>query len=398
MRKQLAVAATGAMLTALLPLGSTALADGQPPQIIAGTLVDDQGSPVAASITVRVEHSTPEGDVETPIATGFTTPSGQFIIRGGLGNTPATLNPDGSVQLEVDAQANGQDRLFTLAATPPNPTVGRPDWTWGDAADPSLLPPQANANAQAHQPLSGLRLDSGSTLDAATTNTTSTASVCDCCGGISAQYIWKNMDEWTWRSPPVMHFTLLERTWWKYTWTSTAQTQIGIAVETPTVENYSEGLSYSQLQNYSTSEGPFKHDTNYWNGTARMEWRFRHQKQVCRITYASGASQDTPTGYYRWKAWNFTGGNSGPSDSFGYACNYSSHHDTTITAPLTTSNGYTELFKGWFNIAGVNLNASQTTSGATALTAGVKAGYAKARICGDGAAPAWAPLFWEEPL
>ncbi len=318
------------MLTALLPLGSNALADGQGPQIIAGTLVDGHGSPVAATITVSVEHSTPEGDVETPIATGVSTPSGEFNIRGGLGNAPATVNPDGSVQLEVDAQANGQDRIFTMAATPPDAQHGRPDWTWGEAVNPDMLPAkaqapglpdQANAQAQAHAPLSGLQLNAGTTLDAATSNATMTTSSTSSCSGSGANYIgttyvWKNLNAWKQRMVPIMHYILDGRTWDKYTWQTTEKTKIGVAIMSPS-STYGGGLSYSQQQDTSSGVGPVDINQDYFIGTEKVNWNFRKQRRYCRVLYTN-YNVDTATDTYRWKAWAFLGGNGHPSDGVVY--------------------------------------------------------------------------------
>lgn len=407
--RKLAVAATTAMLTALLPLGSTALADGQGPQIIAGTLVDGQGAPVAASITVSVEHSTPEGDVETPIATGFSTPSGKFIIRGGLGNAPATVNPDGSVQLEVDAQANGQERIFTMGATPPAPAAGRPDWTWGDVVNPDMLPAQAqapglpnqvNAQAQAHAPLSGLQLDTGTTLDAATSNATVSPSSTSSCSGSGANYIgftyvWKNLDTWAQRMVPIMHYQLDGRTSDTYEWDTTNKTEIGVAIMSPS-QTYAGGMSYSEQESGSTGVGPVNINTNYFIGTEKVNWNFRKQRKYCRVLYTN-YHVDTATDTYRWKAWELLGGNGHPADNTVYNCNWSQHYDQRIQDPFYTRNGYTKVYKGGFNLAGIGLNASQETSTEHKQTISVRhaQGYTYARICGYNNYPAQAPLAFE---
>lgn len=404
MRKQLAVAATAAMLTALLPLGSSALADGQGPQIIAGTLVDGNGSPVAADITVSVESAVSGGDMLTPIAHGASDQSGVFDIHGALGNAPATVNPDGSVTLEVDAVANGNTRLFYIDATPPDAQSGRPDWTWGDVVDPNMLPTQAaaaglpsqaDAQAQEHSPLGGLQLDTGDTL-AAQPNTMTTASSTSCDAGLNAHIVWLDNGNTTRRNAPIMHFTVKRRMGINYDWATTKESKSGIAVNWAG-SDYGGGLSYEQTQ--TTDHSLHASHDSAWNGWLKINVQYNQQYRWCQYIDPYGVMRRyrmDGDNVNRWVPDHWTLGTAQPTDSLVYNCG--SGDAVYIATDVTTGSGDTKVYNNTFTVANVKLDASQTTSTNHQETAVLDRGYAKAHICGSGSDPSYSSLFWEIPM
>lgn len=192
---------------------------------------------------------------------------------------------------------------------------------------------------------------------------------------LPAYYVWKNLNTWKWRYAPIVHFTLRKRT----------------------RMTYSEGLSFLHTQSTRSGVGPFTRKSDWYNGTEKVEFRFRRQRKVCRVIDEVGYPHDTPTDTFRWKPWNFTGGNKPVTDSTYYKCNYDKHYYTYISDPISTTNGHSMKYGASFNIVGVKLSAMQTTGTSEELSASVKSGYSRAVICGHGGAPAVAGLFWEEP-
>lgn len=403
MQRKLAAGATAALLTALLPLGATAHADGQGPQIIAGTLVDGHGSPVAADITINVENAVRGGDMLTPIAHGTSTPSGDFNIHGTLGDAPSTLNPDGTVSLEVDAVSNGHTRLFYIDATPPDAQAGRPDWTWGDVVDPNMLPTQAAAaglpsqadpQAQAHAPLGGLQLNTGDTLAQPATMTTS--STTSCTSGLNAHIVWLDNGNTDRRNTPIMHFTVKRRLGLDYYWGTTNNTKLGIAVNW-SGSNYGGGLSYEQTQTTDHSLNT-SHDSA-WNGWLKINQQYNQQYRWCQYIDPYGVVQRyrmDDNSVNRWVPDHWTLGTAQPTDSMVYNCG--SGDAVYIATSVTTGSGDTKVFNNQFTVANVKLDASQTTSSNHQETAVLDRGYAKAHICGDGSDPSYSSLFWEIPM
>jgi hypothetical protein len=155
--------------TTMSPAASEDPAPNGDPQLMSGSVVRPDGTPAkTADLTVYVETQTEFGSLSTPIAEGRTTPTGKFIIYGNLRDqrardavAEATRNPDDSVFLEVVVREGVDERYYNLDAVPP--TAGKPDWTWGDVADPNLLSPDAAAdhNSLARRPLTNLVLPLG---------------------------------------------------------------------------------------------------------------------------------------------------------------------------------------------------------------------------------------------
>lgn len=113
-----------------------------------------------AELVVHVANTTDTGTDLTPMAEGVTDDTGSFELHGALGEAPYSLNPDGSVQLEIMVTDPAADtiRFVLLNALPP--AENRPDWTFNQTPDPAVLPEPAAAQAseRAYGVISGLSL------------------------------------------------------------------------------------------------------------------------------------------------------------------------------------------------------------------------------------------------
>jgi hypothetical protein len=151
-----------------------------------------------------------------------------------------------------------------------------------------------------------------------------------------------------------------------YSWTTSAETQLGVTIVPSLGTNYAGGVSYSAKNETSMTISPDW--PNNTEKTAMAEWRYRKMQAWCPDRPAAPHGPVTP-GYplslWKWKAWR-------PD---GYTKANKSTHVTIncmkrgpVAFETTLRKKHTETFNSWFSVAGVGLQSSQTQSDDTSVT------------------------------
>jgi hypothetical protein len=407
----------GSGLTATTTISPAASEDPAPngdPQLMSGSVVRPDGTPAKmADITVHVETQTESGSLSTPIAKGRTTPTGRFIIYGNLRDqraqdavAEATRNPDDSVFLEVAVREGADERYYNLDAVPP--TAGKPDWTWGDVADPNLLAAEAAAdhNSLARKPLTNLVLPLGGPGADTMQGKVLTeqggplaedlalmSHKADCSSTQISRWVWVSDTKKT-RWVPLHMETQRNRTSMKYVWNSTGKTKLqmvyGVAGDFKGTA-YKAGLSFSAENatgiSYSKTLGNANNTpTRARYSTTQALWSVWRQKKQCANTYTDPNSGAFTVGEWhdttlrreklrRWEGDVRTG-------EFGdyWYCNYD--YRSRVDGPIEIKRDKTTVWGSYVEIAGLRVDGSQTNTAGHTLTIWPSGGFAKMAVCG----------------
>jgi hypothetical protein len=382
------------------------------------------------------------------LAETTTDADGAFTLTGPL-DVPVSKNPDGSVQLEILVLTDELARFYYVNATPPESSSD--PWTWSDVAPDSTVVEDGNSESEdlAGEPVEDVVISfepeadesgqpgiaaksasdpwatgSADTVDApaglsqppmsqdeaddvaedqaAIDNGTMDAVEADfasrmtrCSQGPGGTY-WEDTGTTVNRRVPI-HFSAI-RTKYKhqFEWEQTSRTSMSIAV-TGTGRNYKGGLSFSQenvkkagASNTKTAEG----QTHQWYAG----WKYKKQALWC-----FNAGYPYKVGRTRWLPTEWT-------NSFTQAENVATRfvcdadYRGRVEGNLWVQRDNSSTWAGWFEIAGVKLDAKQTRSDADEIeddNLRIKATYLKRDsvdhgfLCGRGAKPTDAP-FTEE--
>lgn len=409
-----AVLSTGLMVAALFtaPAADVTAPATQTtgPQMLAGEVVDEDGSPFGgAEIAVYVEEERKSGDYMTMIAEGHTNPAGRFVIRGGLEGATHTVNPDRSVTLQVAVDDGVDTKFFDIDARPPAPRKGRPDWSWGGVVDSMYLPASAapQAQARAGKVLEGLRLDlsPGADTDEGMQKGKGRRGANELAlmkhsNNVCSSTAWRWIpDTARFRWTPNTQIYQYNRTKMAYHWETTKETklQIGYTGE-GTVKGvpYKGGLSYANGGSASSwVDMSFPQKGAGRRQLVKTQWRYQKQKLMCYSTISGMNGTWSDTGHRRFKARSWTGGNKPVDYSKTFTC--PSDHITKTFGTVGYKNTKTERWEAFINIAGLQLDSTQQNTKATFQTVGPGGGFAKAKICGKQAMPAESSLIREYP-
>jgi hypothetical protein len=406
----------GSGLTATTTIAPAASEDPAPNdgrQLMSGTVVRPDGTPAKmADITVHVETQTEFGSLSTPIAEGRTTPTGKFIIYGNPRDqrardavAEATRNPDDSVFLEVAVREGADERFYNLDAVPP--TTGRPDWTWGEVADPNLLSPDAAAdhNSLARRPLRNLVFPLGGTGSDTIQGEVLTETggplaedlalmghKKDCSSADKQRWVWV-ADTGRARWIPLHMETQRNRSSMKYKWNSTGKTKLqmvyGVAGDFKGTA-YKAGFSFSTENatgvSYTKTLGNANNtSTRARYSTTRAKWSIWRQKKQCQSYYYDS------TGSLRWRDWHDTtlrrdrmrkweGDVRTEQVGDYWNCNY--NYRAKVDGEIEIKRDKTTVWGSYVGLAGLELDASQTNTAGHTLTIWPSGGFAKMAVCG----------------
>jgi hypothetical protein len=193
--------------------------------------------------------------------------------------------------------------------------------------------------------------------------------------------VWRWVDDaYVKRWLPAQKLIARSKSKMKYAWQTTSNTQLQIAYS-GFGSHYAGGLSRAWIQEDSAginaTVGPD------WNGEVNLQWRFQKQREWCMSAGGWGATY-RDSGKRRWPALNWTGGNQNVRDAWSWSCDpdFSTYTDNVFWAARASTVRWAE----WFEIAGVQLDSTQTNSTAHKLSVVPISGQ-RVHICGSNADP-----------
>lgn len=382
-----------------------------------GRLVDLGGRVVGqVRLIARVAEDVSDGTKGHVVARAVARPEGTFTLRGSLGKTPHTLNPDGTVAVEVMAIDGEKVRFFNLNVHAPSP--GHPEWTFGARPDATMLPAasRATSSSLAHQELRGveLRMEGDGTLtdgtgdesydpvDGAVSNSEGTEPTATQPSArmVSTSSAYQCVEGTYWFDGPEsndivrnlpMHLSETRaRTLNRFAWSTTRESEGQVAYNGKSSGGaYAGGLSFSRQNNDEAGVIAKALNEAWRRNMLRMGWRYRQQKLWCDNTVGNfGTPTDTGERRYRPLRWTTQNVNREVSNTF--TCQDLSLHRAEIANPVWVSKSTSMRFNGWFEIYGVKLDARQTRTDKHKITYQVRSAYDRAWLCGKGNDPATA--------
>lgn len=397
---------------------------GVAPRLLSGTVVGESLLPLGgAQVIVRVEKDETFPTNLTrqyEIARTTTDEQGNFELSANL-DAPATVFEDGSVRLEIMTVAADKVRRYLLSATPPSSTAQH--WTWPSAPDAQIMDPHSSARPQemVGQPITDLAfriaegesvamntsgesiqspdiVDSGTeasdtedqidTLSDSLTKASGTTAAVDLARTVSdpaCSGYWEPMGVFRARQVPVHWNFLANRSKVKFEWGTTQKTRMEVGYA-GTGSNYAGGFSAS-TQNESSANLTKSWDGPYTKRFFAVQWKYEKQRFYC-IKYEVGA---VDSGERRWVPHHWTTGTSSIASEYDFTC--SNANKVRITADeVRIANNRSVTFSGFFSIAGVKLDATQSYETRHVNHWILKTGHSYFDMCGNGADPGAASI------
>lgn len=124
-------------------------------------------------------------------------------------------------------------------------------------------------------------------------------------------------------------------------------------------DGYRGGLSTAREQ--ISNVGLLLEAGNNWNGTAKIEWRYRKQRKICTVSGNDGLVRAYDSGDRRFVPWNARGGSKTIADEYKWTCNKDDYATRMYSTQMKLQNGRTLRLNKYFEIAGVRSTPPRPT-------------------------------------